>query len=320
VTTTVARPEAAAARRIVIKVGSSVLARDGHLRSRVFGDIARQVASLLDEGREVVIVSSGAIAVGSRTLGWDGPGHSIPEKQAAAAVGQIGLIDLYGRRFAKYGRKVAQVLVTRVGLEDRDRFLNARHTLKKLLELGVVPIVNENDTVATDEIRFGDNDNLSATVLNLVGGDLLVILTDVDGLYADAPVPGAPTPPLIEVVDGITPAIERAAHGSAGRPRIGQRLRPRRDDDQAGGRPGRRPLRRPHRAVQRTRPRRPAACRVGRGTGDPLSGGKPPGKPQALARVHHAHAGRPGGRRRRPTGAARPRQEPARGRHHRGPG
>jgi isopentenyl phosphate kinase len=215
VTTTVARPEAAAARRIVIKVGSSVLARDGHLRSRVFGDIARQVASLLDEGREVVIVSSGAIAVGSRTLGWDGPGHSIPEKQAAAAVGQIGLIDLYGRRFAKYGRKVAQVLVTRVGLEDRDRFLNARHTLQKLLELGVVPIVNENDTVATDEIRFGDNDNLSATVLNLVGGDLLVILTDVDGLYADAPVPGAPTPPLIEVVDGITPAIERAAHGSA---------------------------------------------------------------------------------------------------------
>ncbi|MDP7571369.1 MAG: glutamate 5-kinase, partial [Myxococcota bacterium] len=103
----------------------------------------------------------------------------IPEKQAAAAVGQIGLIDLYRKRFAKHGHVVAQVLVTRAGLEDRERFLNARHTLHKLLELGVVPIVNENDTVATDEIRFGDNDRLSATILNLAAADLLVILTDV---------------------------------------------------------------------------------------------------------------------------------------------
>ena len=128
-------------------------------------------------------MSSGAIAIGSRRLGWTHPGRSIPEKQAAAAVGQIGLIEIYQRRFARFDRQVAQVLVTRGGLEERERFLNARHTLLMLLRLGVVPIVNENDTVATEEIRFGDNDNLSATVVNLVAADLLVILTDVDGLW-----------------------------------------------------------------------------------------------------------------------------------------
>jgi len=181
------RAPAARARRIVVKVGSSILTHDGKLRQRVFGELARQVATLTDAGREVVVVSSGAIAIGSRRLGWTHPGRSIPEKQAAAAVGQIGLVEIYQRRFARFGRKVGQVLVTRGGLEERERFLNARHTLVKLLELGVVPIVNENDTVATEEIRFGDNDNLSATVVNLVAADLLVILTDVDGLWRNAP-------------------------------------------------------------------------------------------------------------------------------------
>ncbi len=208
------REAAAGARRLVVKVGSSVLTRDGQLRPRVFGEIASQVAKLRAEGREVVVVSSGAIAVGSRDLGWDGPGRSIPEKQAAAAVGQIGLLDLYRKRFAKHGAQVAQVLVTRVGLEDRERFLNARHTLEKLLELGVVPIVNENDTVATDEIRFGDNDNLSATVVNLVSAELLVILSDVDGLHAEPPRKGARKPPLFDTVEAITPEVESAARGS----------------------------------------------------------------------------------------------------------
>ena len=128
---------------------------------------------------------------GSRALGWDHTGRTIPEKQAAAAVGQIGLCELYQRRFARHGRHVAQVLVTRLGLDDRERYLNARHTLTTLLELGVVPIVNENDTVATEEIRFGDNDNLSATIVNLVGADLLVILTDVEGLYERPPAPAS---------------------------------------------------------------------------------------------------------------------------------
>ena len=202
------------ARRLVVKVGSSVLTDNGALRQRVFGDIARQVSRLRDEGRDVVIVSSGAIAIGSNRLGWNRPGRSIPEMQAAAAVGQIGLIELYQRRFARFDMRVAQVLVTRRGLEERERFLNARHTLQTLLRLGVVPIVNENDTVATDEIRFGDNDNLSATIVNLIGADLLVILSDVDGLHTEPPAAGAAKPPLFDVVEAVTPEIERAAQGS----------------------------------------------------------------------------------------------------------
>ncbi len=209
-----ARDAAKQAGRIVVKVGSSVLTEDGRLRGRVIGNLARQVATLADQDRDVVVVSSGAIAVGSRELGWEVPGSSIPEKQAAAAVGQIGLVDLYRKRFARHDRRVAQVLVTRTGLEERERFLNARHTLQKLLDLGVVPIVNENDTVATEEIRFGDNDNLSATVVNLIAADLLVILTDVDGLYREPPREGAAVPPLFDVIETVTPEIERAAGGS----------------------------------------------------------------------------------------------------------
>jgi glutamate 5-kinase len=203
------------ARRIVIKVGSGVLTNRGALRLRIFTEIARQISDLCDRGRQVVLVSSGSIAMGSRTLGWSHPGRSIPEKQAAAAVGQIGLSELYRRRFARYGRQVAQVLVTRGGLDDRERFLNARRTLTTLLSLGVVPIVNENDTVATEEIRFGDNDSLSATVVNLVAADLLVILTDVDGLYTRVPEPGRRKPTLYGVIESITPEIEGAAGGSS---------------------------------------------------------------------------------------------------------
>lgn len=203
------------ARRIVVKVGSSTLTNRGRLRARKFGQLAESISRLMDSGREIVLVSSGAIAVGSQQLGWHQPGQSIPEQQAAAAIGQIGLVEIYRRRFAQYGKKVGQVLLTRAGLEDRERFLNARHTLQQLLRLGAVPIVNENDTVATDEIRFGDNDNLSATIVNLVGADLLVILTDVEGLYREKPTPGKRKPDLIEVVQSITPEIEAAARGSA---------------------------------------------------------------------------------------------------------
>jgi len=214
VTADEARARLRRARRVVVKVGTSTLTEAGRLRTRVFTELARQVTSLQDEGREVVLVSSGAIAVGSHRLGWSHPGRSIPEKQAAAAVGQIGLVELYQRRFLRRGRHVAQVLLTRQGLDDRERFLNARHTLLQLLRLGVVPVVNENDTVSTEEIRFGDNDNLSATLVNLIGADLLVILTDVDGMYAETPVPGRPLPPLLDVVERISPAVRRAAAGS----------------------------------------------------------------------------------------------------------
>ena len=209
------RPDVRRARRIVVKFGSSILTKDGVLRPRRIADLARQVAQLYDDGREVVVVSSGAIALGSRKLGWTHPGRSIPEKQAAAAVGQIELSNLYSKHFAKHGRHVAQVLLTRTGLQQHERYLNARHTLQTLLRLGVVPVINENDTVATEEIRFGDNDNLSANVANLVGAELLVIATDVEGLYASPPEPGKPRPPLLDVVEEITPEIVRAGGGSA---------------------------------------------------------------------------------------------------------
>ncbi len=207
------RPAAAEARRIVVKIGSSILTRDGALQSRAFGEISRQVSELFDAGREIVIVSSGAIAIGALELGWSNSERSIPEKQAAAAIGQIGLIEHYRRRFARRGRRVAQILVTRSGLADRERFINARHTLLELLRIGVVPIINENDTVATEEIRFGDNDNLSATVANLIGANLLIILTDVDGLYQEPPGTGSESK-LFDVIERVTPEIESAAGAS----------------------------------------------------------------------------------------------------------
>jgi glutamate 5-kinase len=205
------------AKRIVVKIGSSTLTRDGHLRPNKFTALARDVSRLVEAGRQVVLVSSGAIAVGARQLGWSHAGESIREKQAAAAVGQIGLIELYQRRFAKRGIQVGQVLLTRAGLEDRERFLNARRTMLELLRIGVVPIVNENDTIATEEIRFGDNDNLAATIVSAIDADLLIILTDVDGLYERAPEAGEPTPPLIRTVQKITPTIRKAASGAGTR-------------------------------------------------------------------------------------------------------
>lgn len=202
------------ARRIVIKVGSSTLTRNGRVRNRKFGDLARQISKLMDDDRQVVLVSSGAIAIGAARLDWDRPGRSIPEMQAAAAVGQIGLVEIYQKRFADYGRPVGQVLLTRTGLEDRKRYLNARHTLHELLKMGVVPVVNENDTIATEEIRFGDNDNLSANIVGLVAADALLILSDVDGLYTEPPGEDRPKPERFDVVEKITPEVERAAQGS----------------------------------------------------------------------------------------------------------
>lgn len=208
------RTAAQRASRIVVKIGSSILTADGAVRPRVFTELIRQIADIAESGRKVVVVSSGAIAMGSHRLGWTHPGRSIPEKQAAAAVGQIALMERYRIGFSRRGLQVAQILLTRSGLDDRERYLNAEQTLRKLLELGVVPVVNENDTVSTEEIRFGDNDNLSATIVNLVGADLLILLTDVDGLYARPPEKGRSRPPLHGVVERITPEIERAAQGS----------------------------------------------------------------------------------------------------------
>src|SRR5882724_2648090 len=178
----------AAARRVVIKVGSTLVTNDG--RGLDLAAIARwteQIAALRKLGKQVILVSSGAIAEGMQRLGWTTRPHQIHALQAAAAVGQMGLAQAYETSFRERGLHCAQVLLTHADLADRARYLNARSTLFALLELGVVPVINENDTVVTDEIKFGDNDTLAALVANLVEADRLVILTDQQGLFSADP-------------------------------------------------------------------------------------------------------------------------------------
>lgn len=176
------------ARRIVVKVGSSLVTNDGRgLDERAIGEWSRQLAGLAAQGREVIMVSSGAIAEGMKRLGWATRPHELDKLQAAAAVGQMGLAQMYETKLREHGMASAQVLLTHADLADRERYLNARSTLLTLLSLHVVPVINENDTVVNDEIKFGDNDTLGALVANLVEADLLVILTDQKGLYSADP-------------------------------------------------------------------------------------------------------------------------------------
>jgi glutamate 5-kinase len=178
----------ALASRIVSKVGSSLVTNDGKgLDREAVAQWAAQIAALRQQGKQVVLVSSGAIAEGMARLGWDKRPTSMHELQAAAAVGQMGLAQAYEVAFAKHNLRTAQILLTHEDLADRQRYLNARSTLFALLRLGVVPIVNENDTVATDEIAVGDNDTLGALVTNLIEADALIILTDQRGLYESDP-------------------------------------------------------------------------------------------------------------------------------------
>jgi glutamate 5-kinase len=182
------RAVAKEAKRWVVKIGSALLTDDGAgLDRKAIDGWVSQIATLLDQGNEIVLVSSGAIAEGMARLGWPKRPDRIDELQAAAAVGQMGLIQAYESSFERFSRGTAQILLDHDDLANRQRYLNARGVLKKLMELGVVPIVNENDTVVTDEIRFGDNDTLAALVANLIDADLLVILTDKDGLYSANP-------------------------------------------------------------------------------------------------------------------------------------
>ena len=172
------------AKRLVVKVGSSLVTDSG--RGLDLGALSRwagEIARLRESGRQVVLVSSGAIAAGMQQLGWERRPHALHDLQAAAAVGQMGLIQAYETCFRTHQLKTAQILLTHEDLADRKRYLNARSTLRTLLGLGVVPIINENDTVAIDEIRFGDNDTLAALVTNLIEADALVILTDQAGLH-----------------------------------------------------------------------------------------------------------------------------------------
>jgi glutamate 5-kinase len=176
------------ARRIVVKVGSSLVTNEGRgLDEAAIGEWCRQMSQLVREGRELIMVSSGAIAEGMKRLGWATRPREVHELQAAAAVGQMGLAQMYETKLREHGLGSAQVLLTHADLADRERYLNARSTLLTLIKLGVVPVINENDTVVNDEIKFGDNDTLGALVANLVEADVLVILTDQKGLYTADP-------------------------------------------------------------------------------------------------------------------------------------
>jgi len=199
--------------RWVIKIGSALLTNDGKgLDCALMQSWVDRMVILRERGIEVVIVSSGAVAEGMTRLGWQRRPDSVHELQAAAAVGQMGLVQAWESRFQKHNLHTAQVLLTHDDLSDRKRYLNGRSTLLTLLGFGVVPVVNENDTVVTDEIRFGDNDTLAALVANLVEADRLVILTDQEGLF-DADPRSNPDARLISEAQASDPAIERVAGG-----------------------------------------------------------------------------------------------------------
>jgi glutamate 5-kinase len=201
-------------KRLVVKVGSSLVTNEGRgLDEVAIGRWASQIAQLRERGKEVVLVSSGAIAEGMQRLGWSKRPREIDELQAAAAVGQMGLAQVYESRFAQYGIRTAQILLTHADLADRERYLNARSTLLTLLRLGVVPIINENDTVVTDEIKFGDNDTLGALVANLIEGDALIILTDQQGLFTADPRKD-PSAQLVREADAGAPELEAMAGGA----------------------------------------------------------------------------------------------------------
>lgn len=201
-------------KRIVVKVGSSLVTNQGAgLDHDALGNWARQIATLCAQGKEVILVSSGAIAEGMQRLGWQSRPSSVHDLQAAAAVGQMGLVQAYESGFRKHDLHAAQVLLTHADLANRERYLNARSTLSTLLRLGVIPIINENDTVVTDEIKFGDNDTLGALVTNLVEADVLVILTDQPGLYTADPRKAPEAELVCEAVAG-DPSLERMASGA----------------------------------------------------------------------------------------------------------
>jgi len=202
------------ARTLVVKVGSSLVTNEGRgLDAAAIARWAAQVARLRSLGRRIILVSSGAIAEGMQRLGWARRPHAMHELQAAAAVGQMGLVQCYESCFRDHGLSTAQVLLTHADMADRQRYLNARSTLRTLLRLGVIPVINENDTVVTDEIKFGDNDTLAALVTNLVEADALVILTDQAGLYDLDPRKHADAK-LVQQAEAADPRLEAMAGGT----------------------------------------------------------------------------------------------------------
>ena len=208
-------------RRIVVKVGSSILASvEKGLHYDVFSHLTKEISDLKRQGYEIVLVSSGAIAAGMEKLGYKTRPQAITQKQATAAVGQTRLMNIYENYFSRYQQMVAQVLLTHDDLSHRRRFLNARNTLLTLLELGIIPIINENDTVVVDEIKVGDNDNLSALITNLIGADLLIILTDIEGLCDSDPRVN-PNARCISLVEDIDADTEQIAGGTKSQMSVG---------------------------------------------------------------------------------------------------
>jgi len=198
------------AKRIVVKIGSGVLTEDNGLNVKALRSISRQICQLADRGLEIILVSSGAMASGIKKIGLSKRPDEIPKRQAVAAVGQAGLIMEYEKSFARYNKKVAQILLTSDDLVNRKRYLNARNTLCTLLSWQIIPIINENDTVVVEEIKFGDNDNLSAMITLLMDADILINLTDIDGLYTTDPRKNQDAE-LISVVTTIKKDIEKYA-------------------------------------------------------------------------------------------------------------
>ena len=208
------KEQLAGIRRILVKVGSAVLTGEDGLDLQVIEQLVADIDALRERGFQVVLVSSGAIASGKHRMGIECKLKSIPQKQAAAAVGQGRLMRVYSNAFGKHGLFVGQVLLTMSDITDRKRFLNVRNTFFTLLEWGVVTVVNENDTVAVDEIKFGDNDHLAAMVANIVGAHLVINLTSTEGLYGQNPT-GSKKAKLIPLVAEVTPEIEAAASEEA---------------------------------------------------------------------------------------------------------
>ncbi|MES2364614.1 MAG: glutamate 5-kinase [Pseudomonadota bacterium] len=208
------KPVLQSARRLVVKVGSALVTNDGRgLDQAALANWSAQISQLIQMGKEVVLVSSGAVAEGMQRLGWKTRPGTIHELQAAAAVGQMGLVQAYESSFRQHTLHTAQILLTHDDLSDRTRYLNALSTLRTLLALKVIPIINENDTVATDEIRFGDNDTLAALVTNLIEADALVILTDQAGLYTADP-RNNPDAKLVNNAHAGDPELEKMAGGA----------------------------------------------------------------------------------------------------------
>ena len=213
---TTQKPQLAKAKRWVVKIGSALLTAGGKgLDVEAIAGWTEQMAALRKQGIELVLVSSGAVAEGMARMGWSARPDSLHDLQAAAAIGQMGLVQAYESCFQQYGLHTAQILLGHDDVSARDRYLNARSTLTRLLELGVIPVVNENDTVVTDEIRFGDNDTLGALVANLIDADLLVILTDQVGLFASDP-RNNPDAELIQFAHANDQSLDEMASGGSG--------------------------------------------------------------------------------------------------------